>query len=74
MTLYLLLNQVLVIIPRAGSIASHFQNNRPIESYRSEPVHIYILKFKINVENSELSPFCRLGQLKIINFTMYLKY
>ena len=51
-------------------IALKFRYNRVIESHRSEPVRQYILKIKIDVKNSELSPFSRWGQLKISNLNV----
>ena len=53
---------------KAWSIALKFHNNWLIEPYWSELVWLYILK--IDVENSELSLFCRWGQLEINNLTM----
>ena len=56
---------------KAWSVASEFQNNRLIEPYQSELIRLYILKIKIDVENSELTPICRLGELEISSITVY---
>ena len=56
---------------KAGWIASKFRYNRLIYLYRSDPVRLYILEIKIAVENSELPPFCKWGQLEISNINVY---
>lgn len=56
-------------INKAGSTSSNFRNNRLMELYQSEPVRLYILKIKIDVENSELSPFMQMGTTQNLQFT-----
>ena len=58
-----------VLLPRIR-LGQKQRNNRLIDPYRSEPVQLYIFEIKSHVENLELSPFCRWGQLKISSITV----
>ena len=37
---------------------------RPTDSHNSEPAQLYIFGINVNIENWELSPICKRGQLE----------